>query len=256
MILLNRVLVWLSAAAVLVTLEFLLRADTLYQLLIAAAVLNAIVAATIWQFTGRRLRKAAFWNFIITPFFVVNSGLAFLVFLEGESTRQLVTIIVTVAVWIFLKVTFLYFFFRPKYEAHTLENISSYLNLITVFLFCTSVFNLIILLRVPAWLGAIGSMVLVGLLSYQLFWIDNLAFRTQWRTVAVITLVTGELFLAVSFLPTSVYVNALLMTLGYYTMTGLARNWLLNIRERRVIARYLLISCSILVIMLLTAKWI
>ena len=179
-----------------------------------------------------------------------------MVFLEGESTRQLVTIIVTVAVWIFLKVTFLYFFFRPKYEAHTLENISSYLNLITVFLFCTSVFNLIILLRVPAWLGAIGSMVLVGLLSYQLFWIDNLAFRTQWRTVAVITLVTGELFLAVSFLPTSVYVNALLMTLGYYTMTGLARNWLLNIRERRVIARYLLISCSILVIMLLTAKWI
>ena len=47
MILLNRVLVWLSAAAVLVTLEFLLRVGTLYQLLIAAAVLNAIVILSI-----------------------------------------------------------------------------------------------------------------------------------------------------------------------------------------------------------------
>ena len=256
MILLNRVLVWLSAAAVLVTLEFLLRVATLYQLLIAAAVLNAIVILSIWQFTGRQLRKAAFWNFIITPFLLVNSGLAFLVFLEGESTKQLVTMITTISVWIFLKVTFLYFFFRPKYEPHTLENISSYLNLVAVFLFSSSVFNFIILLQVPAWQGAIGSMVVIGLLSYQLFWIGDLGFRTQWRTLAVITLVTGELFFAVSFLPTSVYVNGLLMTLGYYTMTGLARNWLLNIRERWVVVRYLLISFSILVIILLTAKWI
>ena len=117
-------------------------------------------------------------------------------------------------------------------------------------------FNFIILLQVPAWQGAIGSMVVIGLLSYQLFWIGDLGFRTQWRTLAVITLVTGELFFAVSFLPTSVYVNGLLMTLGYYTMTGLARNWLLNIRERWVVVRYLLISFSILVIILLTAKWI
>lgn len=256
MILLNRLLVWLNAAAVLVTLEFLLRASTLYQLMAAVVVLNAIVAVSIWQFTGRQLRKAAFWNFIITPFLTVNSGWVFLVFLDGESTKQLVTVITTVSVWIFLKVTFLYFFFRPKYEAHTLENISSYLNLITVFLFSSSMFNLIILLRVPAWQGAIGSLVLVGLLSYQMFWIGDLGFRTAWRSVAVITLVTGELFLAVSFLPTSVYVNGLLMTLGYYTMTGLARNWSLNIRERRVVVRYLLISFSILVIILLTAKWI
>lgn len=256
MIFINRILVWLSAAAVLGTLEFLLIVGQPYQLYLVIAILNAIVIITIWQLTGRQLRKGAFWNFAITPVAVVNSGWIFLTFLEGEWPKQLAVIITTVAVWVFLKVTFLYFSFRPKYQVHALENISSYLNLIAIFLFNSDLFNLMILLDVALWQAVIASLLLAGALSYQLFWVSDIGTWTAWRFIAVITLVTGELFLAVSFLPTSVYVNGLLITLGYYTMTGLARNWLLNIRERQVTRRYLLISLSVLVIILLTAKWI
>ena len=256
MIFVNRILVWVSAAAVLVALELLLHTTELYQLLLVVGVLNAVVILSLWQMTGRQVHKAAFWNFFITPIMAVNSGWSLLIFLESPSTQQLVAFVTTAAVWIFLKVTFLYFSFRPKYEAHSLENISSYLNLITIFLFSSNAFNVIVLLRVPVWQAALGCVLLFGLLSYQLFWISDITFRASWRSVLAITLVGAEFFLALSYLPTSVYVNGLMITLGYYAMTGLARNWLLNIREGRVVLRYLLISFSILAILLLTAKWV
>ena len=73
--------------------------------------------------------------------------------------------------------------------------------------------------------------------------------------VAVIGLITTEIFLVATYLPSSVYVNAVLVTLAYYNMTGLARNWLLEIKERRILKRYVIISAVTFLIILATAKW-
>ena len=79
--------------------------------------------------------------------------------------------------------------------------------------------------------------------------------KNGWAYVIIITLATVEIFWAVSFLPTSIYVNGMVVVISYYLLAGLARNWLLGIRGRKVVKRYLLISFVALAIVLLTAKW-
>jgi hypothetical protein len=86
--------------------------------------------------------------------------------------------------------------------------------------------------------------------------VSAIAWSDSWLTVVVVVLVTTEVFFATSFLPTSVYVNGLITSLVYYAMAGLGRNWLLSIREPRVIIRYSLISLVSLIIILVSAKWI
>jgi len=69
-------------------------------------------------------------------------------------------------------------------------------------------------------------------------------------------LIISEIFLTVSFLPSSIYVNGMLVTISYYMLSGLARNWLIGIKDKRVVKRYVVTSLSLLVLILLTAKWL
>ena len=107
---------------------------------------------SIWLLTNRDFRKLKFWNFLISPLLLVNTSWLFLIFLEGKFIRHAFLLVVVILFWLFLKVVFLYFHLRPKYQAHTLENVSSYLNLITIFLLFSGFFNLFIFLNVSFWL--------------------------------------------------------------------------------------------------------
>jgi hypothetical protein len=154
-----------------------------------------------------------------------------------------------------LEVIFLRFQLSSRYQAHSLENISTHLSLLTVFLVASSFFSLRIFLGVPLWLLIISFGFILALATYQLIWSSDTKLVTSWPYISVITIVATEIFWAVGFLPTSVYVNGLVVTISYYLMTGLARNWLLGIQEGKVIKRYLLISTITLIIILATAKW-
>ena len=249
----NRIIPWLAALIVFVLLEQVLKAPKQVYWLATSLLLFIILA--IWQLSGRQIRTKKFWQLVIIPTLFLASGVLFLSFLEGNLFKQIFLIGLVILVWIFLEVIFLRFHLSPKYQAHSLENISTHLSLLTVFLVASSFFSLRIFLGVPLWLLIISFGFILALATYQLIWSSDTKLVTSWPYIGVITIVATEIFWAVSFLPTSVYVNGLVVTVSYYLMTGLARNWLLGIQEGKVIKRYLLISTITLIIILATAKW-
>jgi hypothetical protein len=136
-----------------------------------------------------------------------------------------------------------------------LVNISTHLDLITVFFVASSLFSLLVFLGISSWFIIIIFAVIMLILSSQISWVSEANLSEVLPFLLVISLGVTEIFWAVSFLPTSVYVGGLIVALSYYLMSGISRNWLLGIKEGKVVKRYLLISSIILVIVLLTAKW-
>ena len=105
------------------------------------------------------------------------------------------------------------------------------------------------------WCILLIFVIISALLTHQMIWASGATLQSEWPYVSVITICAFQVFLAAAFLPTSTYVNGLLVTLSYYVMTGISRNWLLDIKDIKVIKRYLVIAVVCVVVILLTAKW-
>lgn len=249
----NRIIPVLSAVIIFILLEKLLQ--TPKQIFWITFVIVSFSILSIWQLTDRKLLSKKFWQFIITPVLLLTSGILFFSFLEGVVVRQIFLLILVIAIWAYMEVVYLWLHFRPKYQPHSLENISTHLNLITIFLTASGLYSLIVFFGFPTWALVIIFAIIASLLTHQMVWASGTTFKSEWPYVVVIGLITVQVFIATSFLPTSIYVNGLLVTLSYYVMTGISRNWLLGIKDKKVIKRYLVISGIFLVLILLTAKW-
>ncbi len=214
-----------------------------------------LIIATIWHLTGREVKINKFWNYIITPIMFFVGGLLFFSFLEGRLVKQLFIVGFAVLFWAYMQVVFLRFNFRPKYEPYSLENMTIHLNLIAVYLLASGFYSLILFMNVNFWLLAGLFFVISLLISSQVVWASSTTTAVGWPYILVIGLVSSQVYLAASYLPTSVYVSGLLVALTFYAVSGISRNWLLEIKNKNVFYRYLLISLISAVVILLTAKW-
>lgn len=249
----NRIIPALSAIIIFILLEKLFQ--TPKQIFWITFVVVAFSILSIWQLTDRKLLSKKFWQFIITPVLLLTSGILSLSFLEGVIIRQIFLVILVVAVWTYLEVVYLWLHFRPKYQPHSLENISTHLNLLTIFLTASGLYSLIIFFGLSLWALIVIFAIISTLLTHQMVWASGTTLKSEWPYVVVISLAVLQVFVIVSFLPTSIYVGGMLVTLSYYVMTGISRNWLLDIKDKKVIKRYLVISSIFLILILLTAKW-
>jgi len=251
---LNKLIPWVAAAAIFTLLEMILVSPKRFYY--SAGLIILIVAYGVWQLSGQKITSFKYWRFFITPLILIGSGLNFFLYLEGSLTVHFFVLVMTVLIWLYLEVIYLRLYFRPKYEPYSLENITVYVDLLSIFLLASSLYSTIIFLDINIWL-LIGLFAIICFLaSAQLIWASGITMIFGWRHLAVIVLSVTEVFYVVSFLPTSVYVNGFLVAICYYLISGLIRNWLLDIRENRVIKRYLVVSILCIVIILLTAKWV
>ncbi|OGY44903.1 MAG: hypothetical protein A2729_03935 [Candidatus Buchananbacteria bacterium RIFCSPHIGHO2_01_FULL_39_14] len=253
MTLLNHFIPVFTPILILILIEILLQKPRQIYWLVPFACF--LIILSLFQLTGKKIKNEKFWRYLITPILFFLSGTTFFVFLDGIYFRQGVAIALVIALAVYLEVIFLWFCERLKYQAHSLENISVHLNLVTIFLTASSLVGLVIFIGLPLWLMIIIFVFFVTLLNYELIWSSGVAPKLGWLYSLVITLAMTEIFWAVNFLPTSVYVDGLIISLSYYLITGLARNWLIGVKEKKVIKRYLFVSLICLLIVFLTAKW-
>lgn len=221
----------------------------------AAALILILIFGSIWQLTGRHITSQKFWRFVITPVLFSAGALIYLIFLKSELFKQVFLLGYVIMIWISLEVIFLRFNFRPKYQVHSLENIFTHLDIITIFLVSSGLYSLIAFLGFDLWTMLSILAVVVLALSYQLVWTSDATIGSGWPFALVLTLTVSESFLAVSYLPTSVYVGAMMVSLSYYCVGGLSRNWFLGNRGGKVVRRYLVTGAILAVLVLVTAKW-
>jgi len=209
---------------------------------------------TIW-YLGKFKFNKIFVNLAILPALFAFCSFVFILFLIDSLVFHLVIILSAIILYLLLKQYNLYFNFPFKYQPYSLESLSLYLSLISAYFLFSSCFGSLILLQLNFWL-LLGIIVFVmGLITYQFFWIHKINFSRSWLFVAIILIVLVESFVAVSFFPTSYYVNGFVLTTFYYLMLGLSKYSLSHGLTKKRVASYLIVSGICLAAVLFTAQW-
>lgn len=254
MFLFNRILPYLSSFLILIFLEILLINPFLIYLV--AIFLFFIVVLTLWQLTGRNFFNKNFEHFLISDLLFISSCFLLLLLLENTVIKQ-IFIIGTAIIYLLILLNIFSFLHRPeKYQPYTLENLFSYVNLITAFLFYASFFSFGLFLNTPSWLLTIFSFIIAFLISYQTLWVNKINFKRSNLFVIMIGLILAEFFWSVDFLPTSYFVNAVILIIVYYALINIVRDYLLGNLNKKLIRRYLTVSFFVLILILATAQWI
>jgi hypothetical protein len=227
-----------------------------YVYLISFFLLLLVITAT-WKIIGRGLAtSSARWLYLITPVALLLGGLLFLLFLERAWAKHLLAFALSALTGIFWENIFIYIYQHEKYQINSLENISNYLNLTSMFLFNSSLFGFFIFLNLPLWQISAVALAFTFILTFQTIWVNKIKPSSAWLPILVICLIVFEIFWAVSFLPTAFYVNGLLIATIFYLTNNLIRLHLLGTLNKKVVRRYLLLCGAVIVLVLGTAKWI
>jgi hypothetical protein len=216
-----------------------------------------LIGGATWKIIGKGLVNVSVrWLYLLTPFAFLISGILFLMFLEQPWEKHLLALSLAFFCGVFLENIFVYIYQHAKYQVNSLENISNYLNLTSMFLFNSSLFGFSVFLNVALWQLSLISFIFTFTLTFQTVWINRINIRAAPLQISVICLILFELFWAVSFLPTAFYVNGLIIAISFYLMNNLMRLHLLNSLNKKVIRRYFVLCSLIIFFILLTAQWV
>lgn len=253
MILLKRALPLLSSIAILVIGEVMVMRGTMFWYALVALALTHC-AAYAYLLSHRAAKRDALFFFAV-PATLLIAGFFLVVFLGDRWMLQAVIILLAFLYGWYAENVFHYLYQPAQYQPYALEHISSYLNILSFFMFFCGLFAsrvfLSIALAVLVTIGAVVIMVFTLLMS----WINKLQTPDAGVLNLVHLVVMIELLGIVSLLPTSFFVSALLLTVPYYLMANLIRHSVRGTLKRDVVYRYMTVSLSAFLITLLTAPW-
>jgi len=253
MFLLNKLLQFLTPLSLLIIFEILIYKEK--WLWIISPIVVVLVILTLWSFNRRKI-NIEFFSFLISPFIYVTSCIAFVLFVEENLFYHAFAVAASIFLFIYLGRILDYKFYPKRYQPYSLENFSWYLNLIISFVFFSFIYALIIFIKVKMIYLVVPVLAVSMLLAYQLFWVNKIKFRESNVFVFTIAVVLVELFSAIYYLPTSFFINALILTVAFYLMTGLSRYFLLGNLNRKKIINFIIVSAVCLVAILATAQWV
>lgn len=215
-----------------------------------------ILSAATWLIIGKGLVTVrARWLYLLTPILFLTSNILFILFLESAWVKHFLALVIAIFIAIFLENIFTYIYQHEKYQINSLENISNYLNLTSIFLFNSALFGFLIFLNIALWQLALISLAVSFILTFQTIWVNKIALETAWPHVLILCLILFEIFWTASFLPTAFYVNGLIIATAFYFMNNLMRLHLLRRLNKKVIRRYFVLCVSVIILILVTAKW-
>lgn len=214
-----------------------------------------LVLSTIFSFTGRKNIKE-FFGFAPTPAMLVVSQFALMLFFESVWLSILLPAIFNSFLGIFLENIYLRYYRREKFQDYSFGNISGFLSIFIIYSFSAAMYGFIRFLGLQVWLASLLVLCIALISVFQSIWMMNYRFVEKgWAYLCIIPLVLLEFFWVINFLPSSIYVNGFMIALLYYIFIGLAKNQILGLINKNILARYLCILFFTAAIILLTAKW-
>lgn len=226
-----------------------------FSIYLSLTIIVLAVLGSIFLLAEKKLKNEA-WALLISPLlFVVNAFLFFL-FLEKGIIFHILTVMSGIFLFIFLENVFIYLYQPEKYQPYTLENISNYINLVTIFLASSNAISLITFLSMRFWLLGIPFFIIVFLLIFELLWASKITWESSKIYIIIISLILLQVFWAIKSLPTSFYVGGLIIASSYYILSGLTRYYLLNDLDKKVIIRHLIVGFGAIIISLGFAQWL
>lgn len=254
MILIHRVSPFVLASALLIGMYFIIFVQK-YPVAIAFSIVifGMIVFARLLRF---EIRTFQFWHFVLTPILFLVASLGMIFFLEQELVISGIAIASTALIVLYAEYVFQYIHIPSTYQPYSLEYLSLFLNLLTVFFLSSVGFGSILLLQTSLIAVCVVAFMCFAFVIYGTFWVSKAHdSKIKPYTYGGSILMT-ELFVAVSFLPSSFYTNAAIMTILFYVFIGLTRAHVLRTLSASVVKRYLIISGVLLIATLLSSQWL
>lgn len=252
MFLFRRLIIWLVPVVWIVGLQLVKMNYKLWWLVAAIILLQLFF--TVFFISKFKFNKT-FAHFVILPLLFAGSSGSFMIFIVNGWFYHLMVVLTGLGLYFLLRQYYFYFYLPNKYQPYSLESLSLYESLVAAFFVFSAAFGSFILLQMNFIIILAVIAVVVGLLTYQFFWIHKISWAKNWVFVAVIVLLIVQLLVAVSYLPTGYYVNAFVLVLFYYLMLGFSKHYLAQSLEKKRIWTYLAVGCICLLVVLLSAQW-
>ncbi len=216
-----------------------------------------IIFFSLAKFYSWKLRNTQFWYFLITPFLFFISSVLFFGFLETQLFLKYIIIILFASLyWLIYKNIFFLLKIPQKYQSNTIRDSFNFINLISIFFFSSGFSALIIFIGIPVWPLAIILFLIIFLFLFQFFWINKIIEKRALFFALILGLIFIEIFFIINLLPTSFYVNGLILTLVYFNIKNIGKKYLLNdLVIKRDIIKYLIINILILALIFGTAQY-
>lgn len=224
--------------------------------LAALTVSLALAFLLLGRLAGWQPRSGTFWNLVGAPFAFASAGTALFLLLETNAERALLAALVCMLVFAFAEQVFAYVHVPVTYQPYAIQHLSLGMNALTVFFFAAFSFGTRTFMQTPLWMSAPAMFVLSAYVLYQALWVSKMEHRRARVYGLCGGLIVTEVFLALSFFPTGIYVNAALTALTAYAFLGLSRAWFLEQTNRRLMARYVVAVAVSVLIILVTAQWL
>jgi hypothetical protein len=242
----------ISLAVIILSEIFFFWPQMIYVILVLAVLLFLF---TLRQFKQASLKKEKWWNFLILPSCFYVGLIVFSSLIPNKLLVQLLFIFNTVFLYFYFRSLYYYLIKPDFYHDHSLENFSSYGNFLAFYFIASAIYGLQAFLNIPVWLLALVILVVVGLIVYQIIWINKINIHVGLFYILLACLILVELAWSVTFLPLSFYILGLILSICYYMSIGLIRFYLLNRLDKKIIKLYLIFGFSSIFMVLLTARW-
>ncbi|MFA5954738.1 MAG: hypothetical protein WC817_04340 [Patescibacteria group bacterium] len=259
---LRRLLPFIGAALIVLFLELLVTVPINWPWILL--ITSILVVANSIALSNRTLLVAGWWHTLFTPVLLTFSAGVLLLFATTALGRQAVILLVAACLFLFWEHIWRYYWNRETYHDESLENASLTLN--TIIVWFTSLFLYYLLLdpsvlpeayvpsAIPA--SALWVVLVVFYIDYRTLWVQRYAPSRVWLLLVTQSIVIGELFWVLNFLPNFVEVKAFFVVLAYYLFTNLGRSYLDGTLRPAVLRRYAYITLASLLAVLATTRWL
>lgn len=256
MILLHRITPFAIAAALAAGFAFLMVPPA--HIGAAALLLFVVVPLLFGRLLLFDVRRPAFWVFLGVPLFCTASAFFFFLFLEASVAKWILAVTVVVVNGLYAENLFTFYHLPSAYQAYALEYLSLVIAVIASFFFTSGGYaaNMFLQEFAPIWMSAIVVFFASLFLTLAMFWVSKVGFETGRRYAFAGAVLMTEMYVVLSFLPTSFVTDAAAFATLFYCYLGLMRAHVLERLSGRVVGRYALSGAGLLLLIFLTAQWL
>jgi len=195
-------------------------------------------------------------RFLPFPIILLASVFVTLSFLERGITIVSICLLTLAAIWLWYESLYMFWQQPEQYQPYTLQRLSVPLYLMAIFFLCTALNGMYVYLQMKF----IGVLIF-GVLTLLILFFDVYSlcqFDSEKARIAAIAsaFVAVEGMLAISYLPTHIFMQAVLMSLMFYALVGLTRLWAQQDLRRSQVIPYVIISCIGFIVTIGSSLWI
>jgi len=181
----------------------------------------------------------------------------FYLFLFGGNTLAYIFMVLWCLIYLIYLESIFHFYYQTKKSFFIdLVSVLAYLNLVIVFFSVASFLNIYIFLEFSSWLIIIANLVIFFILIYNNLLLHQIDSKTILCYALGLAVIMTEILVSLMFLPISLYVSAFVMVIFYYLLNNLTVLSLKKKLNRVIIFQYLLFASAVLIIVLVTTRWL